>query len=51
MGLTTLFDSKANLSAIFSPEKQVSVKDIVHKVKIEVNEKGSRGSGVTGTYS
>lgn len=48
MGLTSLFDSKANLSKIFNPEKQVNVKDIVHKVKIEVNEKGSRGSAITG---
>lgn len=48
MGLTTLFDSNANLSSIFNPEKQVYIKDVSHKVTIEVNEKGSRASAVTG---
>lgn len=50
MGLISLFDSKANLSSIFNPEKHVYVKDVMHKVTIEVNEKGSRASAVTGTF-
>lgn len=50
MGLTSIFDSNANLSSIFNPEKQVFVKDIMHKVIIEVNEKGSKASAVTGNY-
>lgn len=48
MGLTSIFDWNANLTSIFYPEKQVFVKDVMHKVTIEVNEKGSRASAVTG---
>lgn len=50
MGLTTLFDSSANLSSIFSPEKQVCIKDITHKVTIDVDETGSKASALTGIF-
>lgn len=48
MGLTTIFDEKANLTSIFNPPKDVHVKDVTHKVTIEVDEKGSKASAVTG---
>ncbi|CAI6364777.1 unnamed protein product [Macrosiphum euphorbiae] len=47
MGLTSIFSSNANLTSIFNPAKQVLVKDITHKVTMEVNEKGSRAGAVT----
>lgn len=50
MGLTSIFSSNANLTSIFNPAKQVLVKDITHKVTMEVNEKGSRAGAVTGIY-
>lgn len=50
MGLTSIFDSNANLSAMYSPAKDVFVKDVIHKVTIDVNEKGSIASAVTGRY-
>lgn len=50
MGLTSIFDSNANLSSMFNPAKEVFVKDVIHKVAIEVNEKGSVASAVTGKY-
>lgn len=50
MGLSSVFDSNANLSSMFSPVKDVFVKDVIHKVTIEVNEKGSTASAVTGIY-
>lgn len=49
MGLTSIFDSSANLSSMFNSPKEVFVKDVIHKVTIEVNEKGSIASAVTGT--
>lgn len=48
MGLTSIFEWNNNLSAIFDPAKNVAIKDFTHKVAIEVNEKGSRASAVTG---
>lgn len=48
MGLTSIFEWDANISSIFDPEKNVYVKDITHKVTVEVNEKGSKASAVTG---
>lgn len=45
-----MFNSNANLSSIFNPAKQVFVKDVTHKVTMEVNEKGSKASAVTGIY-
>jgi len=48
--LTSIFNSNANLSSIFNPAKQVFVKDVTHKVTMEVNEKGSKASAVTGIY-
>lgn len=51
MGLTSIFDGNANLTSIFHPAKQVFVKDVMHKVTVEVNEKGSRASAVTGILS
>jgi serine protease inhibitor len=48
MKLTSIFGQKANLSLIFDPAIQVFVKDVIHKVTIEVNEKGSKASAVTG---
>lgn len=51
MGLLSIFDSSANLSSMFSPPKEVFVKDVIHKVAIEVNEKGSIASAVTGKYT
>jgi len=50
MGLTSIFSSSANLTSIFNPAKQVLVKDITHKVTMEVNEKGSKAGAVTGIY-
>jgi len=50
MGLTSIFNNNANLSSIFNPAKQVFVKDVTHKVTMEVNEKGSKASAVTGIY-
>ncbi|XP_050443090.1 uncharacterized protein LOC126847092 [Adelges cooleyi] len=47
MGLSTLFEKNANLTAIFNSEKQVSVKDIIHKAVIEINEKGAKAAAVT----
>lgn len=47
IGLTSMFNSNANLSSIFNPAKQVFVKDVTHKVTMEVNEKGSKASAVT----
>ncbi|VVC44583.1 Serpin domain,Serpin, conserved site [Cinara cedri] len=47
MGLTTIFDENANLSSIFNPIKKVHVKDVTHKVIIEVDEKGSKAGAVT----
>lgn len=51
MGLKLIFDENANLSSIFNPAKKVHVKDVTHKVKIEVNEKGAKASAVTGILS
>lgn len=48
MKLTSIFGQNANLSSIFDPATQVFVKDVIHKVTIEVNEKGSKASAVTG---
>lgn len=48
MKLTSIFGQKANLSSIFDPATHVFVKDAIHKVTIEVNEKGSKASSVTG---
>ncbi|XP_022170552.1 uncharacterized protein LOC111033912 [Myzus persicae] len=47
IGLTSIFSSSANLTSIFNPAKQVLVKDVTHKVTMEVNEKGSKASAVT----
>lgn len=47
MGLTSIFEQDANILSIFNPEKNVHVKDITHKVTVEVNEKGSFASAVT----
>ncbi|XP_060838145.1 uncharacterized protein LOC132920091 [Rhopalosiphum padi] len=47
IGLSSMFNSNANLSSIFNPIKQVFVKDVTHKVTMEVNEKGSKASAVT----
>lgn len=48
MKLTSIFGQKANLSLIFDPAVQVFVKDVIHKVTIDVSEKGSKASAVTG---
>lgn len=48
MGLTSMFEWNNNLSTIFDPPKNVAVKDFTHKVAIEVYEKGSRASAITG---
>ncbi|XP_050519956.1 uncharacterized protein LOC126893625 [Daktulosphaira vitifoliae] len=47
MGLTTLFEKKANLTAILNSEKPVFVTDIIHKAVIEINEKGARAAAAT----
>lgn len=48
MGLNSIFDKNAELTSIFNPEKQVFVGDVIHKVTIAVDEKGSKASAATG---
>ncbi|VVC24384.1 Serpin domain,Serpin, conserved site [Cinara cedri] len=47
MGLISIFEWNANISSIFDPKKNIHVKDITHKVTVEINEKGSIASAVT----
>ncbi|KAF5288380.1 hypothetical protein FQA39_LY15470 [Lamprigera yunnana] len=47
LGIEEIFSAKANLSGIIS-RGQIKINNIVHKAKIEVNEKGTVAAGATG---
>jgi len=46
LGVTDIFDNSADLSKI--SDEPLSVSDILHETKIEVNEEGSEAAAVTG---
>ncbi|KAJ9580164.1 hypothetical protein L9F63_004181, partial [Diploptera punctata] len=47
MGLTDIFSTNSDLSAMTTREGTLSVSNIIHKAELEVNEKGSTASAAT----
>jgi serpin peptidase inhibitor clade A protein 3 len=45
--INDIFTTNANLSGILDQKKPVSLKDIIHKAKIEINEKGGKAAAAT----
>lgn len=50
LGIRDIFSPLANLSGIFPNQSPVSVKDIIHKAKIEIDEKGAKAAAATGKF-
>jgi serine protease inhibitor len=48
LGLTDVFTINSNLGGITMQDGTLTVSDIVHKVELEVNEKGGTASAATG---
>lgn len=46
--VTEIFSSHANMSGMLDQNKPVWVKDIIHKAKLEINEKGAKAAAATG---
>lgn len=45
--VTEIFSSHANMSGMLDQNKPVWVKDIIHKAKLEINEKGAKAAAAT----
>lgn len=46
--VTEIFSNHANMSGMLDQNKPVWVKDIIHKAKLEINEKGAKAAAATG---
>jgi serpin B len=47
MGLGALFDGSADLSGLLSTPTPIAVSDVLHSVKIKVDEAGTRAAAAT----
>ncbi len=45
-----VFSKTANLSGILELDNPISVSEILHKAKIEINEKGAKAAASSGKY-